>query len=131
MGNKRSKMSLIKKDAVVVIVSFFTALHPDDKKFIKDKLLVGKDHLLYVDTDDLVYIDRLCSDLATLTNVVINNPSGSFEGQYCLGKLGYFTGLEVMNGVAIYSTRKTNVWIPKYELSNTNDLVACDLIRVI
>lgn len=129
--SKRSRKPLYDKNKVAVIVNMFTAIHPDDKKFIKDKLLVTQDHLVFIDTDDIEYIDRVCSDLATLSLVVINNPNGSFEGQYILARLSYLVGLEIMNQQAIYSKTTTRIWIPKYELTNTNDLVISDLVRVV
>lgn len=128
---KRSKMSLVKKGTVVVIVDVATTMHPDDRKFIRHKLSVEKDHVAYVDTDDMDHLFAVCDDLATLSNVVINNPSGCWAGQFIIGRVSYLSGLSAMNGQAIYNKTFTTVHIPVYELSNTNDMVVKDLVRVV
>lgn len=120
---------LIKKGSMAVIVSIGTALHPDDRKFIKDKVLVDKDHLVYVDADDPVYLHHVCDDLATFSKVVIDNPQGKWQGQFILGRLGFLSGLNTM-GHDMYITKYTEIYLSVYELSNTNDLVCCDVHRL-
>lgn len=124
-------MSLVKKGTVVVVVDVATTMHPDDRKFLRDKLLVEKDHPVYVTSDDMKYLFALCDDLATFSTIVINNPTGNWVGHFILARLGYLSGLSVMNQSAIYSKTFTTIHVPVYELSNTNDLVMKDLIRAV
>lgn len=128
---KRKRMPLIKKDALVVVVNVATTIHPDDLKFIKEKLLVGKHHVVHVDLDDLKELFAICDDLATFSRVVINNPTGHWTGNFILARVGFVSGLSLMSNDMAYHKTFTEVHIPVYELSNTNDLVVVNLIRAV
>lgn len=128
---KRTRMALIKKDALVVVVNVATAIHPDDLKFIKDKLLVGKHHLVHVDIDEVKELFAICDDLATFKKVVINNPAGGWTGNFILARLGFITGLSIMSPDIMFCKNFCEIHIPVYELSNTNDLVVVDLLRAV
>lgn len=128
---KRTRASLIKKDALVVVVNVATSIHPDDLKFIKDKLLVGKHHLVHVDMDDMKTLFAICDDLATFSCVVVNNPTGHWTGNFISARLGFVTGMSIMSNDALILKNFAEVHIPVYELSNTNDMVVVGLVRAV
>ena len=127
----RKSKSLIKKGTVAVVVDVATTMHPDDRKFIKDRLCVEKDHPVYITNHEMDYLFAVCDDLAQFSTVVINNPTGHWIGTFITARLGYLSGLSVMNGQAIYQKTFTTVHIPVYEKSNTGDDVVVDLIRAV
>lgn len=128
---KKKGQGVVKRGTVGVVVITDEAIHPDDRRYIMDRLRVEKDHMVYVVSDEPDYLSALCDDLSLCSNVTIHDPNGSFAAKFILAKLGFLAGLGAMDGAQRYAGRIVKVYLPIYELSNTNDLVVTDIMRVV